>query len=472
MTYALVDNATLTAVQRISGSVATKSSDSIDTDIVALENLIQAILFYDEVIAIDDYIPKYRNERVSAFPFVRFLNTEQFKLNEIEVVASQKASEIRPKIQGGEFVNDDFKKLLDLLQTHIICTWDISSSVYHLTLKNLSNNQDDFAKYGNLAAGIFSELADAKDVGGITSSEVTLIDRYGNPINRGYAVPNAKWGAGESAGEASDAIKAFVASLVWLSNRTIFYSLASRYLKADSFLYPIRQAYQQVYISQTCNYGFDYPKRLVEKFSATLNNDLYDIQHAGLAVATGYSLPVFSAWIAREVGSPSDIIKTALQLKNNHEFVEARQQLSEIRRLFDESDIANANDAASKIVTDVQKSSQAMRVKYGLETRQGVPVTKLVQVYNTISAVAGLPELPDYDFKIKLPSFLDNLRKPTGFSTIYRNLTNDLTTVWSLGEVRDKLSSAIVKEKVARVYNPKQEQPRYKNVHSEFKSPM
>ena len=60
MTYALIDNSTLTAVQRIQGDVLTKSKDSIDADIVALENFVQAILFYDQIIAIDDYVPKCR----------------------------------------------------------------------------------------------------------------------------------------------------------------------------------------------------------------------------------------------------------------------------------------------------------------------------------------------------------------------------------------------------------------------------
>ena len=50
MSYALIDNATITAVQRILGEVETRSEDSIDGDIIALENLIQAILFYDLII--------------------------------------------------------------------------------------------------------------------------------------------------------------------------------------------------------------------------------------------------------------------------------------------------------------------------------------------------------------------------------------------------------------------------------------
>ena len=113
-----------------------------------------------------------------------------------------------------------------------------------------------------------------------------------------------------------------------------------------------------------------------------------------------------------------------------------------------------------------------MRIKYGIKTRQGIPVTKLVQVYNTYAAVNSMPKLPTYDFKIKLPEFFYNLKKPKGFNAIYRNLTQDLSTVWSLGEARDILGSKVIKDRKARVYNPKQESPQYMRSHSEWKSPM
>lgn len=472
MTYALIDNATLTAVQRISGAAKTKSKDSVDTDIVALENLVQAIIFYDRIIAVDDYISKYRNERISAFPQITFLNKSDFNLDQIEAEAAQKANDIRPKLRGGEFVNKEFKSLIELLNTHIVCTWDISSSVYHLTLKSLSNDDQEFEKYGNIAAAIFAELGDAGDSGNRTKGAVELLDCFGNPISKGYKVPGAKWGNGASSGEASGAIKAFVASLVWLANRTIFYSITSKYLQADTFLYPILQAYQQSYISQTCNYGLDYPKHIVDHFSTMLSGDIIDIQRGGLAAATSTSLPLFSAWLAKETGNPAHIINEAYRVRENSEFIEAREQLREVRRLFDESDIADTNKAVRKIIGDLNKSSNDMRIKYGIETRQGVPVTKLVHVYNTFAALNSLPKVPNYNFKVKVPDFLFNLKQPRGFRCVYRNLTHDLSTVWSLGEARDILGSRVIEDKEARAYSPKQEQPQYMHSHSQFKSPM
>lgn len=472
MTYALIDNATLTAVQRLTGQVLTKSRDSVDTDIVAFENYIQAILFYDRLIAIDDYIPAHREARIASFPDITFLNKFDFNLDEIEATATDKANQLQPKLQGGEFVNDDFKKLIELLQTHIVCTWDISSSIYHLTLKNLSDNQQEFNKYGNIAASIFSELGDASDAGKRVSCNIELVDRFGNPISAGYIVPGAKWGDGTSSGEASSVIKAFVASLTWLANRSIFYSLTAKYLQADTFLYPIRQVYQQNYISQTCHYGFDYAKHIVEHFSTSISKDLIDVHSGGLATSTSTELPLFSAWLAKQTGDPTKIVREAYNIRNNSEFVEAREKMREVRRLFDEQDIVDANRAVLGITQDIKKASNDIRIKYGLQTRQGVSVTKLVHVYNTYAALNSLPKVPAYNFKFKLPEIFYKIRQPRGFRALYRNLTQDLSTVWSLGEVRDILGSRVVEDEEAIVYKPKQEKPIYKNAHSPFKSPM
>lgn len=472
MTYALIDNSTLTAVQRVTGQILTKSRDSVDTDIVALENLVQAILFYDNIVAIDDYIPKYRDERLASYPFITFLNGKDYGIDAFENKAAEKAAEIKPEIRGGEFANADFKELISLLQTHMVCTWDISSSVYYLTLKGLvAPNSPEFDKYGNIAAAIFGELNDATETGSRTSGQVSLIDRYGNPIADGYKVPGARWGDGTTGG-ATGAIGAFVAALVWLANRSIFYSITAKYLHADTFLYPIRQAYQQHYISSACGYGQDHSRRLVEHFSTSLGGDLIEINNAGLATSTAIDLPIFSAWLARETGDAAAIVNTAIQIREEPEFSEAREQLRAIRNSFDTDDMAQANKVAAKIISDIGKSSAAIRTKYGIQTPQGIPITRLVQVYNSYAATSSLPTIPEWDLKIPLPEFLRDMRKHAGFNAIYRNISNDLSSVWALGEARDILGARVVIDENARAYNPKSEAPEYRNAHSPFKSPM
>ncbi len=472
MTYALIDHATLTAVQRLAGEVPTKSRDSVDLDIVALENLLEAILFFDEIVAIDDYVPAHRQDRAERFPFIRFLEPRELGLEIIESQADDRAAEIRPEIRGGEFANDDFRQLVELLQTHIVCTWDISSSIYFLTLKVLAKeSSSEFHKYGNLAAAIFTELGEAKNTGRAPPRAVSLVDRYGNPIRDGYKVPDAQWGDGTTGGT-TGAIPAFVAALTWLANRSIYYSLAGRHLQADVFLYPIRQAYQQYYLSATCGYGYDFPRQIVESFSRSLSEDTFAIQNAGLAAATRIDLPVFCAWLARETGDPATIVDLALEIRNEPAFVEARDQLRAVRNAFDQGDIAGANKAVAKIVADIDKASVAIRDTYGIATAQGLPMTRLVQIYNSAAAVANLPPLPEFDIKVPIPEFLRDLSAPGGFNAVYRNMTSDLATVWGLGEIRDILGARVQKDDRAITYNPKAEPPEYRNSHSPFKSPM
>ena len=50
MSYALIDNASLTAVQRVLGQITIKNPDTVSGDLTAMENLIQAILLYDDLV--------------------------------------------------------------------------------------------------------------------------------------------------------------------------------------------------------------------------------------------------------------------------------------------------------------------------------------------------------------------------------------------------------------------------------------
>lgn len=105
MAYALIDNATLTAIQRLTGRAASRSEDSIDGDIVALENLLQGILFYDDIVTIDDYKAEYRESRRKDFDFIRFINPSELRLDEIEADARNEALSAIPTIRGGEFID-------------------------------------------------------------------------------------------------------------------------------------------------------------------------------------------------------------------------------------------------------------------------------------------------------------------------------------------------------------------------------
>lgn len=472
MASALLDNATLTAVQRITGQAPSRSRDAVDVDLVAFENYVQARLFYDDLVVIDDYLPQHREARRAAFPHLSYVNPDEFKLMEISATANAASDKIHPKIQGGNFANPEFKALFDLLQTHMVCTWDIASSVYHLNLKVLaSRGSDEFQKYGAVATAMFQELNDARSTGKRIQNKVELVDRFSKPITEGYTVPDAKWGGGES-GPPSGAIQAFVASLVWVANRAMYYTLAASHIKADAFLYPIRQAYQQYYLTQSFNYDASFPKRVVSQLSSTLARDVAEVHNGGLLSAGAMDLPVFSAWLANTCGDPLAALHALEDIRLQKEFVEAREQVSELREIYNDGSLVDANRKISKISSRITKVSASMREKYSIKTQQGVPLTRLVTVYNAFAVLKGFPPLPRIDVAIKIPQFLRDMKREVGFAAVYRNVMNDLATFGTLGPVRDILGRRVEVDKNAIAYSPKSEDPRFRHAHSPFKSPM
>ncbi len=471
MTSVLLDNATLTAVQRITGQVSSRSRDSVDVDLVAFENYVQARLFFEDVLAIDDYVPDLRESRRAAFPVVRFLESTSWGIDRARAAAAAEASSIHPRVRGGNFDNPEFKSLFELLGSHMICTWDVSSSIYHLTLKVLAEDgSENFQKYGAVATAIFGELADAAQSGARVQKAPELIDRYGNPIGRGYQVPGAKWGGGTT-GELTTALSSFVAALVWLAERSTFYSLAAAHLKVDSYIYPIRQTYQQKFLASSLKYGDDFPRRIVSTLSRVLSTDATDIACVSGSSVSVRDLPIFSAWLTVESGDPRAVLRAVEELRQREEFCEARSLVGELRQHFDDGDLERGNKKLRKAAEDIEKQSRAMRERYSVKTRQGVPLTRLVSIYNAAASVLQLPQFPGVSSDIAVPSFLPSFGKRGGFSAIYRNAMDDLATFASMGKARDALARCVVLSDEP-AWRPKAEAPRYRNSHSSFKSPM
>lgn len=241
MTYALIDNATLTAVQRATGAVTVKNTDTINGDLCAVENFLQGILFYDNLLCIDNYKPEHSESRQKQFPYLRFLSPTEYGLQPLEELARNEAALIRPEIRGGEFVDADFKALLEQLKMNMVCTWDKRSSVYYLTMKMLGHSySNEYDKYSSLSAAIFAELADVGDTRGRWSKEVKLVGSDGYEFSE---QDFARKAPGDFGG-ATEQLQTFVAALNWLAYKSIYYSTAAKHLKADSFIHPIRHAYQ------------------------------------------------------------------------------------------------------------------------------------------------------------------------------------------------------------------------------------
>ncbi len=472
MSYALIDNASLTATQRLLGQIETRGTDSIDGDIAAFEHLIQALLFYQDVVCIDDYKAEYRLSRAKEFSFIRFLTPAEFGLDEIENIAAKEARSFKPEIRGGEFADEDFRKFFDQLALNVICTWDISASIYYLTMKMLGQpDTEEFKKYSEISASIFTELTDQAQKGEPLNNDVTLVDSKGRFISKEYTIDGAKWGRGDTGGLTSG-LNAFVAALNWLVRRTIYYSFAGRHLNADTFLHPIRSGFQIHYMQKTGVFGYDFTHALLKSFGDRSEKALTSIVSGPREFAVKMNLPLFLAWFVNEAGSVEKILPCVLSVRDSAEFKDARYQILQIREAVDAEDIKGANKQATKIGDKLDKVLEGIRKKYGLKSSgTGIALSPVIKVFNSLAAFAGWPRLPEINTRVPMPEFLQKALTQKGLVQVYRNVLNDLPAVWKLGEIRKKLTAA-VRVSNDRVFTPRTEDPKFRRAHSQWKSPM
>lgn len=466
MSYALIDNASLTAVERALGNVVVKNPDTINGDLVAFENFIQAILFYDDLVCIDNYKQEHRDQRISTFDCVRFLAPNDYGLSQIDSLAQTEARSIRPEIRGGEFVDDDFRELVDLLKLNMVCTWDMRSSVYYLTMKMLGQpNTPEYEKYSELSSAIFNELSDMGTTTGYWSTEATLVSSEGHM----YSAEEFKSEESDLGG-VTRPLEMFIASLNWLAFKSIYYSMAAKHLQADSFIHPIRHAYQLHWMKKTGAFGHDFTAKLISNLSDKVSSTVSEVIDHGRSATFSLDIPIFSAWLAQESGGVENSIKAALELKKSDHFLVARETMREIKIVYDESGLAAGNAKTTKLISDLDKISGDLKRTYGVPSPQGIQGSFLIKSVNSLTALAGIPAIPDREFALSTPDFMKS-NQSQAFSTIFKDITNELTSIERLGGHRDLLASNFQIDD--EYYTaPKTEDPNFRWASSGWKRPM
>jgi hypothetical protein len=384
----------------------------------------------------------------------------------------------RPEIRAGKFVDPMFGELLERLHLNMRCTWDISSSVYYLTLKLLGKpDTEEFAKYSKLCAAIYGELSDISSTQGPYQPDAELVDSLGNPIEDGYRVPNARWGDGEGkTGGPTKGLQRFIASLNWMSYKTIYYTHCARALGADLTLHPIRHQLLLKFMEHSGAYDVDFASAILDRLNSRGIQAIEQLRGAHRSTATSFKLPLFSAWIVQKTGNVRSVLDTALELRSDQRVLKAREHLSQVRLTLDTEGLQPASQRVQSIYRDVEKSLQALAKSFGLRTsdvaREGAGVNDVLAVYNAGAPLTGWPSVP------KVPDWLAK-RLPTlqwppkGFAQLFRDISRDLSELPQLGNIRDQLGAAVrVDQNTYDGSGCKALDPRYERAISEFKNPM
>lgn len=365
MRYAIIDNSTLTAVQRLLGHVEIINTVSIDADLAAFETLIQTILFYDTLFYIDDYKEAFKADRRAYFPYLTPISASDIPYQIFADAAAKSVDDIALRVNGGQIKSDDLGVFLKELGMQTAFTWDMSSSDWFLNVKMLEGVGGlDLEKYSALNEMIFLELSANRDTNAPRPSGqyYEFVGSDGRPIPKIREEGNIKHAV-------SSQLAAFAAGLNWLAMRTCFYSYLSNHYDAHSVLHPIRSAFQ-LSIGGKLGLSPSTYEPILKRFSDETSSVVKEIKQVTDPDIGEMQLPLLSAWLVDKVGSPSKAVAAAFELRNENPVRQARQRLSDLEAAANMSDEARFVREANRLVAEVKKAGDVLRELYAVKPQK------------------------------------------------------------------------------------------------------
>jgi hypothetical protein len=458
MLSALIDNSTLTAVQRIIGDVPVAYSYPIEGDLAAYDQYLQALLLYDELAAIDDYKEEYKLERKGSFREIRFLNLDNIAYSEASSYAEEALLKIIFEIQKGKIKPGPLSEFLKSLGLHVAPAWYMSSSDWFLNVRILSKESDlNIDKYGALMSVISSQnLQSSKSVGDI-GAVLKIEDGEGRKvdvINKGHRTVD-------------DDIKHFSSSLNWIAFRSVFYLYLSSTLKSALVLHPIRHAYLGQYVLKQVmtDLAPNIRAELGDFFQQNVSSIKFSSDRMIGDAACSLQLPFFAAWAVGYAGNPKNGYDHVLQIRESPDARNLRSHFREIEALTDEVSQIAVRRETSKLYSAINSDIERLSTRFqGRKPNAGLGVS-----VNLLSMTPSI-SIPSIFERAKgiIPS--SRSRSPA----LLRNIANDFINIPALGRISDdfKKSRRFAKGTQYVPDRTRVEPKRYQMSSTWFKEPL
>lgn len=427
----LVDNATLSGVERLTGASQTLNLNNIDNDILCLEKLITAILFSDSVIGVDDYKDSFKSQRLKKFDFIDFLKIEPENYNALTRESAEFARSMVFSFDGSKPVGD-VVSFFESLRIDPQLRWDVFVSSEYLTLSLLVKDLAD-VRYEAAIDSIFRN--ESVDSSAVISGDnfSTTVSVEGRPeitdvkaIVQAFASGNSNFSGAAS----RSLLERLVFGYGWTAERSHFYNAVAGLNEADAFLAPLRDAFCESCCRLESRSQVD---SLLENLKSTTQEALVKIVDASGRAKFAMKLPFFVAYFISRTDNPRQCIDLALQTRSNPEFRECRVILHNLAHLSTQDKYKEVNH----ILRFLEQSCASLMKKYAVATEGGLQA----------SISLGLTG-PSIGMSSKLNQLFRHYRNRP-FARVFRNIAQDMLNVERLGGLHDKLCSSIREHKEA-----------------------
>lgn len=180
MTNAIIDNSTLTAVDRVIGNIPVRPEYDLSGDLAAFDSYLAALLFYDNPVRVDDYKPEHAENRAKNFPELGTVKFESASYSDFDVLAKDISAAGTLKIQAGDVELNELGQFLEDIDLHVCPAWVMQSSDFFLRIRLLSDAAgSEVKKYTPLMSAIFDQLSENKNSGQKPDWRKTLLNSKG-----------------------------------------------------------------------------------------------------------------------------------------------------------------------------------------------------------------------------------------------------------------------------------------------------
>lgn len=421
----LIDNATLSGVERITGVSKTLNLNNIDNDILCLEKLITAILFSDKLIGVDDYKDEFRSQRLKNLDFIDFSKIDQTTYKEIATDAAAFARSMTFSFDGAEPAGD-VVSFFDSLRIDPQLRWDVWVSSEYLTLSFLVDDPKHVA-YEEAVDSVFrNEGTDHKLVGAITDHE-PVFTVAGHPdikdfrgFVHAFSSNNPQFAGMDWRGGLGRVLFGYG----WAAERSYFYNTVAHMEGADVYLAPLRDAFCE----SCCR--IDYPAQvtgLLETLKTKSQDTMTSIVEPSGQGAFAIRLPFFTAYLISKTANPNECIDLALSMRNASEFQDCRTIFHNLNHLSTSDKLQEING----ILKYLDQSCVKLMKKYAVSTDSGLQFSLSLGLTG-ISLGAGT----------KINQLFRSYRNEP-FTRVFRNIARDMLNVQGLGALYDKLRSSV-----------------------------
>lgn len=459
MTNAIIDNSTISSVERVIGNIPVHNDYDISGDLSAFEQYLSAMIFYDNPVRIDDYKEEYSEDRKKNFGELGTVAFEKESYDELLRFAQEKVEGIYLSINGGNVEQNDIGKFLDDLDLHVCPAWQMQSSDFFLRIRLLSDKTGaQIEKYSPLMSAIFDQMSEIKSGKSKPNWNKRLVASDGNLIkNIDGDKKNPSYTIGKD-------VNAFSAGLNWIALRSVFYSIVSEKLEGVAVCHPIRSDFLARFYSEQLNMiGPDQRAAILDYFRTTTLEGINRSNALLGGPAFKLEAPLISAWATLKTGSPKEARNFVNDIRYSSEATALRARLRDVETLISGEEMADARKYSAKIFKDYQIAANDLFRKYSAKDEDPFGISaNIVTMTGSFKVIAAAD---------KIASLMPKRRRSMA---LLRNITLDLLQSPQLGKVSDMFRSSRLLEGDPwdGPSAPKIDHPKFKYARSNWKKPM